>query len=403
MAEYVELPLIEDADALLELGVEYAEEAIPGLQMRPGNPETVLLEANSQIAAEVVQQAAQVPPVAFAYAGQSLFGIAMHDAVPASAQATITFAADVDAVMIAAESMIAVPHPSGEPVIFTTDADVVAPAGGGVVLVDVTALEAGTVANGAFGQSELVDVVDGVDTIVVSQASGGVDEESDEDYLNRLASALTLLAPRPILAHDFATMAQQVAGVGRATAIDLYQPGTSDGPPGPVGAPLAGSSGVHNVPRCVTVAITDEQGHAPSLELMATVWEELDTHREVNFLEYVIAAKYETIDVRATVKQYPGRTLEDVEQACVAVITEWLNPAKFGTPTTGATTDTSEWVADNVVRYTELIDYLNRADGVHYVVSAELRKAGGAWGTADIAIAGVAALPLAGSIDITVQ
>jgi hypothetical protein len=75
MADYVELPLIDDPDALLEVGVDYAEGAMPGLQLRPGNPETVLLEANSQIAAEVVQQAAQVPPVAFAYAGQSLFGI----------------------------------------------------------------------------------------------------------------------------------------------------------------------------------------------------------------------------------------------------------------------------------------------------------------------------------------
>jgi hypothetical protein len=401
MADYVELPLIDDPDALLEVGVEYAENAMPGLQLRPGNPETVLLEANSQIAAEVVQQAAQVPPVAFAYAGQSLFGIPIFDAVPAAATATITFAADVAATMIAAESMLAVPHPSGEGVVFTLDDDVVAPAGGGAVNVGVSALEAGSAANGAFGDSELVDVIDGVDSVYVSEASGGVDEESDDEYLDRLASALTLLAPRPILPNDFAVMAQQVPGVGRATAIDLYQPGTNDGPPGPIGAPLAGAAGASNVPRCVTVAITDELGHAPTVVLMQAVWDALNARREVNFLEYVISPKYQAIDVQATVKAYPGRTLADVQAACVAMMQTWLDPNTYGTPTT--TGSSSEWVADNTIRYTELIDWLNRADGVNYVVAAQLRKAGGVFGTADVAITGVAALPTVGSIAITVQ
>jgi hypothetical protein len=360
MADYVELPLIDDPDALLEVGVEYAENAMPGLQLRPGNPETVLLEANSQIAAEVVQQAAQVPPVAFAYAGQSLFGIPIFDAVPAAATATITFAADVAATMIAAESMLAVPHPSGEGVVFTLDDDVVAPAGGGAVNVGVSALEAGSAANGAFGDSELVDVIDGVDSVYVSEASGGVDEESDDEYLDRLASALTLL-----------------------------------------GAPLAGAAGASNVPRCVTVAITDELGHAPTVTLMQAVWDALNARREVNFLEYVISPKYQAIDVQATVKAYPGRTLADVQAACVAMMQTWLDPNTYGTPTT--TGSSSEWVADNTIRYTELIDWLNRADGVNYVVAAQLRKAGGVFGTADVAITGVAALPTVGSIAITVQ
>jgi hypothetical protein len=400
MADYVELPLIDDPDALLEIGVDYAEGAVPGLQMRPGNPETVLLEANSQIAAEVVQQAAQVPPVAFAYAGQSLFGVPIYEAVAATATATFTWAADVAATMLDAESMLAVPHPSGEPVIFTLDDDVVAPAGGGDTVVAVTALEAGTEANGAYGPSELVDVVDGVDAINVSQAGGGVDEESDDDYLDRLASALTLLAPRPILPNDFAVMAQQVPGVGRATAIDLYKPGTSDGPPGPVGTPLAGATGTTGVPRCVTVAITDELGQAPTVTLMQAVWDELNARREVNFLEYVIAPKYQAIDVQATVKAYPGRDFADVQAACVAMIGTWLNPLNFGVPTSGSSSD---WVADNTVRYTELIDWLNRADGVNYVVTAQLRKSGGSFGTADLVIAGAAVLPLVGSVTITVQ
>lgn len=410
MADYIELPLVDDPDALLQVGVDYLEGAVPGLQARPGNPETVLLESQSQIAAEVVAQAAQVPPVAFAYAGQSLFGIGMYEAVPATATATITFAATTPAVMVPAQAMLAVPHPSGEPMIFTVDTDVAAPAGGGDASVGVTALDAGTAANGAFGTAELVDVIDGVTTVVVSTAAGGVDEESDEDYLNRLADALTLLAPRPILPADFATMARQVPGVGRATALDLYQPGTNDNiaagqPGGPLnveGAPVNTGAGKTNVPRCVTTAITGLDGAPPSQALMHQVWLTLDNQREVNFLAYVIAPKYVAIDVKATVHAYYGYVASEVQAAVQAVLSSWLSPARFSQPPSALADETQLWTADTLVRYTEAIDWLNRADGVHWVELVQLRAAGGTFGTTDVSLGTPIGLPVAGTFTITV-
>jgi hypothetical protein len=403
VAEYQELALVDDPDALLEVGVDYMESSIDGFRARPGNVETILLEANSQIGAEIVAQAAQVPPLAFAYLGESLFGIAINDAVAATATATITWAADAPAVMLAAESMISVAHPSGEALVFTTDDDVVAIEGGGQNSVGVTALEAGSAANGAFGVAELIDIVEGVESIVVSTASGGVDEESESDYLDRLADALTLLAPRPILPRDFATMARQVPGVGRATAIDLYQPGVNDGPPGPVGEPLSpNADGETGVPRCVTVAITAEQGQPPALELMQSVWALLDARREVNFLAYAISAKYTTVDVQATVVAFPGYTRADVEASAIAMVQAWLNPDAFGQPT--ATSEASDlWVADTTVRLYEAVDWINRAVGVSYVESVQLRKQGDAFAAADVELDGVVALPLAGAITITVK
>jgi hypothetical protein len=410
MADYIELALIDDPDALLEIGVNYIEGAVPGLQARPGNPETVLLEAQSQIAAEIVQQAAQVPPIAFAYAGQSLFGIDLQEAVPATATATITFATSTPASMIAAESMIAVPHPSGESMIFTTDADVAAIMGGGDVTVGVTALEAGSQANGAFGTAELIDVVDGVQTVAVTQAAGGVDEESDDAYLDRLADALTLLAPRPILPSDFATMARQVPGVERATALDLYQPGTNDnvtaaqlgGPLNVEGTPVNAGAGVSNVPRCVTTVITADNGLPPTQALMHTVWSQLDTRREVNFLAYVIAPRYTTIDVKATVHAYKGYVAADVQAAVSAVLASWLSPARFSQPPTAIDDATQLWSADNLVRYTEAVEWLNRADGVHWVELVQLRASGGVFGTTDVSLGAPIGLPLPGAFTITV-
>ena len=411
MADYVELALVDDPDALLEIGVNYMEAAIPGFVARPGNPETVLLEANSQIDAEVVQQAALVAPAVFAYAGAALFGIPPHAATPATTTATITFAADTPASMVDAQSLLSVPHPSGEHVIFTTDTDVAAPQGGGNVLVGVTALEPGTSANGAFGVAELIDVVDGVQEITVNAASGGVDAESDEDYLDRLSDALTLLAPRPILPNDFATMARQVPGVGRTHAIDLYQPGTNDNiaagqPGGPLnveGSPVAAGAGVSPVERCVTTVITGLDGQPPSQTLMHNVWTTLDGAREVNFLAYVIAPRYTKIDVQATVRAFPGYTSADVEQAAESMLATWLDPNNFAQAgSTGGSEDV--WAADTVARIYEAVDWLNRAAGVHYVVSVQLRKHGdAAWSNVDVPLPGVAPLPLVGDLSVVVQ
>lgn len=406
MADYIELALVDDPDALLEIGVDYMEGAISGFVARPGNVETVLLEAESQIAAEVVQQAEQVPPFAFAYAGEALFGIAPHAAVPATATATITFAVDTPATMVASQSMISVPHPSGTAVIFTTDTDVNAPQGGGNVLVGVTALEAGADSNGAFGASQFIDDIDGVQAVATTTTAGGVDAESSEDYLDRLSDALTLLAPRPILPNDFAVMARQTTGVGRTTAIDLYQPGTNDNlaagtPGGPLnveGTPVNAGAGLSPVARCVTTVITGENGQPPTQALMHQVWQSLDGAREVNFLAYVIAPRYTTIGVKASVKAFPGYTAADVQASAAAMLTKWLDPNQYGL--SGSDT----WTVDNVVRIYEAIDWLNRADGVFYVEngSVQLQADGGAWTPNDIVLTGKVGLPLAGVFTITV-
>jgi uncharacterized phage protein gp47/JayE len=412
MTDYIALPLVDDPDALLEVGVDYIENAITGFVARPGNVETVLLEANSQIAAEVVQQASQPPPVAFAYAGEALYGIPPHAAVPATATATVTWSADTPASMVAAQSLISVPHPSGEFMIFTTDEDVVALDGGGDVLVGVTALEAGADGNGAFGVAELVDVIDGVQQVVVSAASGGVDDETPEDYLDRLADALTLLAPRPILPPDFATMARQVPGVGRTLALNLYQPGTADNivagqPGGPLlveGAPVNAGAGVNNVERCVTTVVTGLAGVPPTQALMHTAWQTLDGAREVNFLAYVIAPHYTSVDVQATVKAYPGYTAVDVEAAAELMLARWLDPGLWGSQPSSTADTVDQWALDTYARIYEAVDWINRADGVYYVKTVQLRKHGDpAWSAVDVLLPGVAPLPVLGDVAITVE
>lgn len=396
MAEYIELPLTADATALSDLGKDYMADQIAGWVARPGNVESILLEANGQMGAEVVDQAAQIPPLVFAYFGQSLLGIPIREAIPAKGNATFAF--DVGYVGNVPEgTMVSFPNPDTNSYVFVTDDEV---RSDGVLTVGVTALEAGAEGNGSTGAGDVIDAVDGIASVAMTTvASGGVAEETEDEYLDRLADALTILAPRPILPRDFATMARQVPGVGRAVAIDLLQPAPSAGGVGQPRGPEP--NGASPVERCVTVSITAEDGTAPTMALMQQVWALLDANREVNFLEYVIPPTYTSIDVQATVVPYAGYLPAEVKQAAEDMLRTWLDPSTFGSETVGEETS---WSTDNKARLYEAVDYLNRAGGVYYVESVQLRKHGdAAWSNVDIALTGAAPLPLAGDLNVTIH
>lgn len=404
--EYIELPLTADATALSDLGKDYLSEGIPGWTPRPGNVESVLLEANGQISAELVDQVAQVPPVVFAYYGDWLLGITLREATPAVATVTLTFDAGAT-VTVPAGSMLAAPNPDGETYAFQTDADVRSDAV--TKATTVQALEAGASANGCAGPCVLIDSIAGVATVTMTTAAyNGADEEDGDAYLDRLADALTILAPRPILPQDFATMARQVPGVGRALALDLYQPGTADNiaagqPGGPLtveGTPVNAGAGLTPVARCVTTAVTGPDGAPPTQALMHSVWLLLDGTREVNFLAYVIPPTYTKIDVKATVVRYPGYLDAEVKAATEDMMRTWLNPARWGAETVGEETG---WSLMKSARIYEAVDFLNRAAGVHYVTSVQLALHGGAYGNVDIALPGAVPLPLVGDLVITVS
>ena len=393
----IQLELIADPDALADAAMQYLETSIPGWEARPGNVETVLLYANAQIGAEVVEQASEIDPLIFSYLGEDLLGIPAGEATESTGQALVTWAPDVaEATVYPAGSLLAVPAPSGEAVAFQTNVDVIAPAGGGSETVAITALEAGELGNGAYGAAEPIDIVDGVESVNVAvPTAGGVEDETSDEYLARLAEALTILAPRPILPADFSTLARQVAGVERATTLDLYQPSTGQGG---YGAPR-GASPATNVPRCTTTVITTTDGGAPSDELMQSVFARLDASREVNFLVYVIPPEYTTVDVQATVRAYPGYDPAAVEAAAELELGYWLDPAAWGTPPGGFA---GEWFFDNTARLYEAVDALNGAAGVHYVETVQIRKAGGTFGTADVTLTGAVALPRPGAFNVTV-
>lgn len=390
MSGYVNVPIEVDPDAIAQVVFDYLETSLPGYTPSPGNLDVILTEAFAAIAAENREVASDVPRSILRYVGANLHGILPTAEAPATATATFTVR-DTAGYTIPAGTAVTIAATGDRDYVFLVDGDVaIAPGAsatgaGEVVLIAETA---GSEPNGAPGPVELVDALDYVASIaLVSGPSGGVDAEPDEDYLARLVGELRLLAPRPILADDFAVLAHRVPGVERAVALDGYDPGT----------------GTSNNERTVTVAVTDAAGDPLAAPVRAEVDALLQAEREVNFVVNVIDPTYTTLDVTFTVRALPFYDAAEVEASAESAVADYLSPATWGTPTErGALGDTVTagltWRNAPVVRYLELAEAINGAAGVDYIEALTFGLAGGALGTADVTMTGPAPLPRAGTI-----
>lgn len=375
MPEYIDPPITTEPDDLAQEAFAYLEDAVPGWLPAPGNLETWVIEATSQLAGELMDVASAVPASIFRYFGATILGLPPYAAQ--SATGTTTWTARDDAgYTIDAGTLVGIAAAGDEIVPFEVqEAYTIEPGQTSIADVLIVAVESGTDANGLTATPEVIDPLDWVESIaLVGATGGGVDAEEDDDYLNRLRELLTLLAPRPILPNDFAVMARTVPGVDRATAIDLYNADT----------------GTSNVARCVTVVVADENGEPVGAAVKAQVDALLQSEREVNFLVFVVDPTYTEVDVAFTITVYPDFDADATLAAAIQAVNDYLSPANFGQVPYG---DQPVWLSDTKVRYLEVAEAINRAEGVWYVASLTLNG-----GTADVALAGVGPLPRPGDV-----
>jgi hypothetical protein len=400
VADYIELELVDDVDTLAQIAFDYLTDNIDGYESRPGNIETILIEAIGQIAGEVVSQMEEIPPVLFAYLGGSLLGLPIQEATAATGSAVIVFTADAPPLTLAEGWQLGLSNPDGDVLLFETVADVTSTPGGSAT-VGIVAADAGEIGNGAFGTGDPVEVVQGVASVTVAVATaGGTDDEDEDAYLDRLADQTTILAPRPILPSDHATMARSVAGIERAVALDLFIPAsTTPGLVGDTAAPEVTTSNQSNIPRATTVAVIADGGVAPSTAQKTAVYTLLNANREVNFLNFVVGPTFSVVDVSMTVKAYPNTTAAAAAAAAQGALIDWLST--WSQQQNESSTDS--WIFDNTVRIYEAIEHANRGGGVFYVVNGtvQLRIAGGSFQTTDLLLPGIAPMPTPGTITVT--
>jgi hypothetical protein len=262
---FVDLPLTTDPTALANEATDLLQAWFIGQGLSDWQPNAVNLEIMQiQILAamfnEIAVLAAQVPASVFRNFGTQLFNVPYQNAVAATANVVFTLTDDAGHT-IPGGTFVSI---DGEG--FYTTADVDVPNGQSSVQITMPAVDVGSAYNGLGAATALIDAISFVSAVTTSGvSSGGVDAETDSDYQDRLATELTLQAPRPITANDYAVFVlsfspadgtdQQL--VGRATAIDGFSPDsetfnltfTSSSPtitivsgPGPFAVPAVGAT-----------------------------------------------------------------------------------------------------------------------------------------------------------------
>lgn len=226
-ADYIDVPVETDPQSVLQEAYDFLAGVIPGWTPAEGNLDVWLLMSAAAAAAESRDVASRVTRTIFRWYGATLIGLPPNDATPATVLSTWNLS-DTLGHTIPAGTQVTI-NSGDTPVPFTVQADaVVAPGASVANNVLLTAVTAGASGSGLGAIGGAVVVVDTLSfvTSVTQNAitTGGVDAETDTDYLNRLTAELQLLAPRPILPSDFAVFARNISGVYRATAIDGYNP-----------------------------------------------------------------------------------------------------------------------------------------------------------------------------------
>ena len=453
--QYIEVPIETDPAILEQDSFDYFQAVFPEWVPNDANVETILIEAVAKMTAEARDVASAVPTDIFRYFG-ALVGIETQEATFAVGT-TDWVMIDNQGYTIPAGTQIGIEVTGDLTVPFETIEDVVIPEGfTDADGIQIRAIEEGADASGISGLVSLIDTLDFVSTItLVAPTSGGEDAEDDDEYLNRLRTRLQLLAPRPILARDFAIFAQDIGEVERAVGIDNYLPtvtnftgNVTNGSPtvtslssfngitvgswiqganipygstvvsiipgtsitlsknatGTNGGNAMTSTGVYGQERAVTVSVVDEDGLALSTPIKNEVDAYLEDARELNFIVEVIDPVYTAVDVNFVGKAVAGWDPEDVETRAEEAIAAYLSPANWGLPReTGDVPFSPQWINQTVIRYLELAQVINNVSGMDYITALTFRRGADTFATTDITLAGAIPMPTAGSVtgDIT--
>ncbi len=389
---YLGYPFVVDARLLMSNAFNYLRTKITGWQPSEGQLEVWTIEAMSGEMADVGTLVSQVPKAIFRYLG-TLYGILPIQATAAQTTSTWTLSDSLGHTILAG-TQVSIADGSGNQQPFTVISDVIVPAGqsattaGQVHLVAVFPGSASNAIGTAAGTINLLDSLAWVTSIAqVATTTGGVDAESDDDYLSRLAVKLQTVSPRPILPNDFAILARDIAGVQRAVAIDGYNP----------------ADGSFNNERYVTVVSLDSLGAGVSLPIRTEVQDYLDSLREINFVVATTDPVVTLVDVTTTFHTLTGWAVADVEDLVLGTINDFLDSSVWGIQTDGDNpANPITWNNTTVIRYNEFVTAISNTQGVDYVDTLTFGEHGSSQAAADLTLTGVVPLPTPGpSIVVT--
>lgn len=165
---------------------------------------------------------------------------------------------------------------------------------------------------------------------------------------------------------------------------------------------VGGVAAATSVAKSVTVWVLDANGLDPGVTARTRIATDLTSRRESGFLVYVRAAAYDPIAVVFTADAYPSWDPAEVEARAEQAVADWLSPATWGAP---PFSEEPIWMPDTKLRLGELVETLNRVDGLWRLTGPGANGMPTINGTAaDYTLIGPGpVLPVAGTITGTVS
>lgn len=361
---------------------ELLEARFEGWEPAEGDLLTWLGKAWSRIGYRLVEQASEMTKAAFVRFGESVVSVPPVQAAPATVESVWTMV-DAAGYTVPAGTQVSIEASGDEALGFITAEEVtIAPeATKGTILLQ--AIEPGTAANGLSANPTLIDslaFVSGIELEGVT--SGGVEEEEEDAYLDRLVEELRTLSLSLIIAADFEVDARAVASIARCKCIEAYN-----------------AKEAKEEALAVSVYPIDSAGESSS----APVKEALEARQKAKLLSginyYVGTPAYSTVNGETEIEVETGFDPATVKAAVEAFWAEYFNPARWGVPSQGDSG--SGWVNRTKVYRFKVIGEIERLAGVARVITFKHALGEAALGTEEeLTLEGVAPLTKAGALTV---
>jgi hypothetical protein len=241
----------------------------------------------------------------------------------------------------------------------------------------------GELGNGVTGTLLPDDAVVWLTSVTLEEpTSQGADEEDDDDFLERLASRLELLADAQILPDNIERLVRDVPGVGRACVLNLIDPANPD----------------EDTPGHITISPLSESGTLISQGTRDALALLLARVRVLNNVNHIVDPTINDVTIALTVAAWPEFLDQAADDARTQLLA-WLSPTTWGMPQYDG--DGQEWRLTRHVRVAELAAKVSRAESIAYPLLATVLINGQ---PADLEMTGLVPLPrvVAEDIDVTV-
>lgn len=322
-----------DPQAIFDAALAKFTELAPTARLRNGSIETMLLEAWATASSDLIYALNRFPAVAVEGI-LALYGVPRSAGTPATGTVTLELD-DTRTLTVEAGQRLSDPT-TGLTLVVSSDTTGTSVSS---LVIPVETDEPGAAGNSITADTAL-DLIDSIPYVtaatVATGLSGGADPESDSAYINRASTVLARVTSSLVLPIHFTAYLLQDTRVGRATTVDLYQPG------GVVGSELGHLT-------CYT--------YGRGAQLAAAVREELRAAMQAissaMLTVHVEEATVVTQNVELTVQALPGYNTDAVRDAVAAAISSWMTP--------------DEWTWGRDILPNEIIDIAADVPGVDFV------------------------------------